>query len=202
MGTKMYKYSILFRPSTSHLNADALSHLPLSDVPVDPPVPPETVLLLEQILESQITVNKICNWTQIDSTLAKVHHFIMSDWPSELDTTDIFLAPYRNWKMELSTQEGVILWGNCVVVPLPGHDYILEELHAGHPGIAHMKKIARMFVWWPHMDSNIETFVKSCSECQSQCLAPPTSPIHLWIWLTSPGTDCTWTLPDCHGCTL
>ena len=182
----MYEYSVSFKPSTSHLNADALSRLPLSDVPVDPPVPPETVLLLEQILESPITVNEIRNWTQRDPTLAKVHHFIMSGWPNELNTTDVSLAPYWNRKMELSTQEGVILWGNRVVVPPQGRDYILEELHAGHPGIAHMKKIARMFVWWPHMDSNIETCVKSCSECQSQRPAPPASPIHPWMWPTRP----------------
>ena len=105
----MYKYSVSFKPSTSHLNADAISRLPLSDVPVDPPVPPETVLLLEQILESPITVDEIRNWTQRDPTLAKVHHFIMSGWPNELNTTDVSLAPYWNRKMELSTQEGVVL---------------------------------------------------------------------------------------------
>ena len=137
----MYKYSVSFRPSTSHLNADALSRLPLSDVPVDSPVPPETLLLLEQILGSPITVNEIHNWTQRDPTLAKVHHFIMSGWPNELDTTDISqLAPYLNRKMELSMQEGIILWGNHVVVPPPGGEYILEELHACHNGIAHMKR--------------------------------------------------------------
>ena len=155
----MYEYSVSFKPSTSHLNADALSRLPLSDVPVDP-----------------ITVNEIRNWTQRDPTLAKVHHFIMSGWPNELNTTDVSLVPY--W-----TQEGIILWGNRVVVPPQGRDYILEELHAGHPGIALMEKIARMFVWWPHMDSNIETCVKSCSECQSQ---RPASPIHPWMWPTRP----------------
>ena len=72
--------------------------------------------------------------------------------------------------------------GNHVVVHPPGRDCILEELYTGHPRIAHMKKIARMFVWWPHMDSNIETYVKSCSECQSQCPAPSASLIHPWIW--------------------
>ena len=121
---------------------------------------------------------------------------IMSGWPNELNTTDVSLAPYWNRKMELSTQEGVILWGNRVVVPPQGRDYILEELHAGHPGIAHMKKIARMFVWWPHMDSNIETCVKSCSECQSQRPAPPASQFILGCGQLDHGTDCIWTLLD------
>ena len=28
-------------------------------------------------------------------------------------------------------------------------DYILEELHASHPGISHMKTLSHSFVWWP-----------------------------------------------------
>ena len=33
---------------------------------------------------------------------------------------------------------------------------LLEELHMGHPGEARMKSLARMFVWWPTTDENIE----------------------------------------------
>ena len=70
------------------------------------------------------------------------------------------LKPFFTRKLELSVVDGVILWGNRVVVPSPGRDLLLQELHACHPGIARMKTLARMFVWWPHLDSNIEAFVK------------------------------------------
>ncbi len=36
------------------------------------------------------------------------------------------------------------------------------------------------------MDSEIEGLVKTCSECQVHCPAPPTSPIRLWLWPSRP----------------
>ena len=42
----MYEYTLKFKPTTQHANADALSRLPLPET-VTPPVSPETVLLLE-----------------------------------------------------------------------------------------------------------------------------------------------------------
>jgi len=34
------------------------------------------------------------------------------------------------------------LWGSHVVIPTPGKEVILSELHKGHPGIARMKGFA------------------------------------------------------------
>ena len=94
--------------------------------------------------------------------------------------------PYRNRELELSTEDGVLLWGNRVIIPPPGRALILEELHTCHPGIAHMKTLARMFVWWPCMDTEIEACVKACSSCQSHRSAPPAAPIHPWRWPSTP----------------
>ena len=45
------------------------------------------------------------------------------------------------------------------------HSKVLEELHAGHPGISRMKGIARGVVWWPGIDASIEEKVKACGQC-------------------------------------
>ena len=92
----------------------------------------------------------------------------MSRWPDTLDPSDGSLKPFLNRKLELSVQDNVILWGNCVVIPSPARTAILQELHACHPGIARMKTLAQMFVWWPGLDADIETYVKECITCQSQ----------------------------------
>nr|MCH9717641.1 DDE-type integrase/transposase/recombinase [Gammaproteobacteria bacterium] len=182
----MYEYSISFKPSTSHCNADALSRLPLSHVQDEPPVPIETVFLLDQIAESPISANQIRSWTRRDPVLSKVLQFILSGWPTQLNPSDISIKSFYNRKLELSTQDGIILWGNRVVVPSPGQQLLLHELHACHPGIARMKSLARMFVWWPGLDVDIERYVKNCAICQSQRSAPPAAPIHPWKWPTQP----------------
>ena len=80
----------------------------------------------------------------------------------------------------------VFFWGNQVVIPPQGRIPILQELHECHPGVSRMKNLARNFVWWPGLDSNIEQSVSHCTECQSNCSLPPTALLHPWEWPSQP----------------
>ena len=182
----MYEYHISFKSSDSHCNADALSRLPSLSITADPPVPCETILLLEHLDESPVSVAQIRSWTRRDSVLSRILQYIMSGWPDSLDPSDSSLKPFLNRKLELSVQDNVILWGNRVVIPSPARTALLQELHACHPGIARMKTLARMFVWWPGLDADIEAYVKECITCQSQRPAPPAAPIRPWSWPSTP----------------
>ena len=78
-----------------------------------------------------------------------------------------------------------MLWG-CRVVPTQGRERTLEMLHEAHPGIVRMKSLARSYVWWPEMDSQIETHVKECVACQLSRKEPPSVPLHPWGWPGKP----------------
>ena len=96
----MYDYTISFKSSTARANTDALSCLPLPFIPSDPPTPPETILLLEQISDSPITVTQICSWSRKDPIISKVMHLILTGWPDQLTLTDTDFKPYCNRKLE------------------------------------------------------------------------------------------------------
>lgn len=59
----MYEYSLKFKSTKQHGNADAMSRLPLPDT-VTPPLPPETVLLLEFLEKSPVTAKQVQLWTK------------------------------------------------------------------------------------------------------------------------------------------
>ena len=63
---------------------------------------------------------------------------------------------------------------------------VLSELHRDHPGIVHMKEVARSYTWWEGIDKDIETVVKSCKPCQTVRNAPPMAPLYPWLWPTRP----------------
>ena len=49
-----------------------------------------------------------------------------------------------------------------------------------------MKALARMFVWWPGIDKDIENSVVSCPNCQENQSTPPVAPMYPWKWPTRP----------------
>ena len=75
-----YEYTIVFRSTSKHANADAMSRLPLPDKPTSTPVPAEFVLMIEKLDKAPITSTQIANWTKKDPVLAKVSQYIQLGW--------------------------------------------------------------------------------------------------------------------------
>ena len=55
-----------------------------------------------------------------------------------------------------------------------------KRVHDTHPGVSRMKALARSFVWWPHMNEQIENTVKNCVVCQQHTPLPAPAPLHPW----------------------
>ena len=111
-----YEYTITFRGTKLHGNADALSRLPLPNAPAEVPVEPELVLRLQHLDESPVTVNDIHKWTKRDPLLAQVLQFVEQGWPHKFNSS---LAPYSSRNTELSILDGCILWGARVASHSP-----------------------------------------------------------------------------------
>ena len=43
-----------------------------------------------------------------------------------------------------------------------------------------MKSLARLHVWWPGIDDEIENFVKTCRSCSQNARDPVRVPLHQW----------------------
>ena len=62
----IYEYTIKFRGTQLHGNADALSRLPRSEELPPNEEPPELVLLMEHLADSPVTARQIQSWTRRD----------------------------------------------------------------------------------------------------------------------------------------
>ncbi|KAK3743868.1 hypothetical protein QZH41_016473 [Actinostola sp. cb2023] len=179
-----YEYSIKFRAGSENGNADAFSRLPL---PVTEEMQPTDRVLMVQELDSfPLTAEQLRAWTAKDPVLANVKEYLLRGWPDDTVTVDPKLATYKAKKLELSVQDGCVLWGARVVIPPQGRKLVLEELHRAHPGNNRMKSLARSYVWWPLMDKDIEAVVKQCVNCQVHGKSPAVAPLHPWEWPGEP----------------
>ena len=179
-----YKYTIAFRPTAAHSNADALSRLPLQCKEEAVPRVPETVLMIEQLDEGPFTACQVKYFTARDPCLSQVLTYVQKGWPNHVN--DARLKPYWQRRTELSIHDDCLLWGHRVIVPPQGRTVVLQELHGGHLGVTWMKSLARGVVWWPKVDDEIDFLVRSCSKCQVQQDSPPLAPLILWNWPTRP----------------
>ena len=65
-----------------------------------------------------------------------------------------------------------------MIIPPKGRDALLRELHDTHPGIVKMRALARRYLWWPGLDTEIERHVKDCNACQIYSRQPLVALLH------------------------
>lgn len=157
-----YKYKIFYRPGSKMGNADMLSRLPL----------PENTEI-----KSKIDVNFINYSSQIpldiesikenvnnDRVLKTIYKYTMEGWRKSANDSEIM--PFQRQKNRIHTENGLLYYLNRIIIPKQLQKQIMKYLHENHMGMEKMKSVARSYVWWPNIDTDIEFYVNSCDICQ------------------------------------
>lgn len=167
-----FNYTIRYRKSESHANADCLSRLPLKEHTKNVDVVDAFELSTLEILP--VDAKGVELHTQNDEELQKLLHALQSG--SLAPSADRFNLE----QSEFTLQSGVIFRGHRVVIPKSLRSKILEELHTGHFGINKTKGIARSYCWWSGIDNDIKTLVENCQTCNTFKNNPPKVEQHIW----------------------
>ena len=181
-----HSYSIKYRGTTQHSNADALTRLPVSTEEDSHEIEdPEDVdfFMLKQIEYLPVTASHLQQATSYDPRLSKVFMYVQQGWPATIPDE---LKPYYDRRHELSVEQGCLMWGMRVVIPQKYQSKVLDELHGGHLGTVKMKALGRAHVWWPSIDKDIEQTTQRCSGCQRMKHDPKLTPTHPWEYPEGP----------------
>ena len=68
--------------------------------------------------------------------------------------------------------DNLLLNQNRLVFPKRQQQQVLQKLHNGHQGIQRCCLQVKSLVWWLHIRSDIDSFVKQCRECQKSSMLP------------------------------
>ena len=114
-----------------------------------------------EIISTLGTTDKPISWemikryTGLDDSLSKVVQFVKSGFPEAKENMHEGLGTYWRIRQHLSSLDGVLLYGECVVIPENLRGAVLEVLHSAHQGVTAMSLRANTSVYWPGMYTDI-----------------------------------------------
>ena len=108
-----------------------------------------------------------------DSTRRELTNTVMTEWPSDRSSCPSCLLPYRNFREEVRTQDGVLLKGNKIIIPTLLQPDILQQLHLSHQGVENPRLRARTIVFWVGINKNFEDMVARFPIYQKYQLSNP-----------------------------
>lgn len=176
-----YDYEIEYVPTDKN-GADALSRLPLEKSKCRKTEDHTYLNFVQNFVP--ITRLALKEATGSDNILRQIVLYLESGWAAKCSDEEV--RPYWIRRAELYLDMGCVMWGYRLVVPTKLRELILKELHLGHLGIVKMKAVARSYVWWPGIDTDIERVCKECTTCIEESTAPPKAPVMPWPYLTEP----------------
>ena len=176
-----FQYDIEWVKSQDNGNCDALSRLPIND---DMNIFEEEFSTVHYISENLSPINwqTVVRETKRDKILASVIRLCIFGWPSDGKNLSEEERKFFVKRNELSIEENCLFWGVRIVIPDCLRGTVLDDLHASHLGIVKIKSLARSYMWWPGIDSDIEQVVKSCKVYLENQRAPPHVPLTPWPW--------------------
>lgn len=104
--------------------------------------------------------------TENDEVLKSVKTFCLEGWPNDKRSIPEALGSYYKIRNDIYFENGLLFFGDRVIVPSELRAEILKLIHEGHQGIVKTKLRAKSLVYWPGINDQIETVVSGCSICE------------------------------------
>ncbi|KAK2704983.1 hypothetical protein QYM36_017135 [Artemia franciscana] len=168
LAIQLYDIKLRYKPGKTIPVADTLSHLHLADTDIELQVDMEILVhsVLQTIPIASQRLAQICRETTKDETLNSLLETIQVGWPNNKKSLDRKLGPFWNYCYELAVLDGLVVKGECIVIPRCMRAGILGQLHSSHLGVVKTKgKRARTSVFSPGITRDIERLFNQCKVC-------------------------------------
>ena len=81
--------------------------------------------------------------------------YISTGWPCECRRPPQELHLYRNFREDLSVEDGLVTKGFRLLIPSTLKWKVMEQIHEGHQGMEKCMLKARESVFWPGISDDI-----------------------------------------------
>ena len=167
---------------------DALSRNPVSDplphelmAEYDPQNHPESsiaeIRAASASNHSSLRLQDLRQHAEADQEYQQIQHYIRNGFPDHRHQLPEQCRRYWNVRSQLALDDGLIVYGCCLLIPSVMRPQVLQQLHESHQGATRTKLRAKLIVYWPGINNDIENVILSCTRCQEHLPSQPKEPI-------------------------
>ncbi len=167
-----YDFELLYQPGKFMSAPDAFSRAPIpakrEDIEFRSPLTPDIdvreafILMLVDLPFSERLISLLRSGATADSSYAAAVSGYHQSWPSSQREA---IGQYWSSRHDFHVDDGLLFFGQKVVVPMDARPAFLEALHRGHVGVSTMLRRAQS-LWWPGMAGDCKDTVQGCVTCQ------------------------------------
>lgn len=171
-----YSFTVVYQPGRYNI-ADILSRQPVKSQTEDAQstLHQDAELYVRWVAmeatPNALSTREVEEASKDDEELVMLRESMMKDqWGKDT-------AYFSAFKHELSCIGYLVLRGTRILIPKKLRQQCVQLAHTGHLGIVGTKQRLRTKVWWPHMEKDVDRFVKSCHGCQITASMPSPEPV-------------------------
>ena len=101
-----------------------------------------------------------------DEEYQQLKEVILNGFPNHRGELNESCKRYWQVRHSLTIDEDLIVFGCRLLIPRQMRKSVLNQLHEAHQGAVRTKQRARLTVYWPGIDNDIDSTVLSCTQCQ------------------------------------
>ena len=178
-----YNFTAFWQKGVLHAAPDALSRHPIFDpVSADeiaeyPGPYPCQIAAVQQRNELNLKLQEVLEAAQVDPEYQQLKSLIFSGFPHSKNILPDRMKPFWRVRHDLTLDDDFVLFGCRLFIPNVLRERVLYHLHESHQGITRTKERARLAVYWPGIDGDIEKIIAACKECQDELPSLPKEPM-------------------------
>ena len=127
---------------------------------------PSQIAALHQREDLNIKLRDVFDSALNDDVYQQLKSVILNGFPHTKAELPDVLKPFWNIRNDLAFDDNFIMYDCRLFIPTILRNRILLYLHDSHQGIARTKERARLAVYWPAIDRDIETIIGAWKQCQ------------------------------------
>ena len=167
---------------------DALSRNPVSD-PQPPEIlgehdmdnnPENTLLEIRAMAndhQENVRLQELRERAKEDHVYQQLRHYILNGFPGHRSQLPHECQRFWSIRSQLAIDDNLIVYGCRLLIPAKMRRDILLQLHESHQGSVRTKQRARLTVYWPGIDNDIDNIILACKDCQDSLPSNPREPI-------------------------